>query len=256
MFRFIAIFLLLAASAFGATIKLYLKDGDFQLVREYQVQGDRVRYYSTERSDWEEIPLEMVDLPKTAKEASVREEALQADLKAQAEEDAARRAAEKEIASVPQEPGVYYIHGDKLEPIRVAESKIVKDKKRSILKAMSPVPLVPGKSTIELDGEIAAFRIAEDRPNFYFRLSAQENLALIRLDVKKNLRVVETVSTIQAVEVTEETRKEVATFKKDVADLVYRIWPEQPLEPGEYALIQFVEGKANPQVWDFHIGTR
>ena len=33
--------------------KLFLTDGTFQIVREYQREGDRVRYYSVERSDWE-----------------------------------------------------------------------------------------------------------------------------------------------------------------------------------------------------------
>ena len=32
--------------------KLILKDGNFQLVREYQRNGERVRYYSLERADW------------------------------------------------------------------------------------------------------------------------------------------------------------------------------------------------------------
>src|SRR5450755_430694 len=41
--------------------KLILKDGTFQMVREYQRQDDSVRYYSVERSAWEEIPAELVD---------------------------------------------------------------------------------------------------------------------------------------------------------------------------------------------------
>jgi hypothetical protein len=47
--------------------KLVLKDGSFQIVREYQQQGDRVRYYSVERSDWEEIPAALVDWDATKK---------------------------------------------------------------------------------------------------------------------------------------------------------------------------------------------
>ena len=38
--------------------KLVLTDGTFQIVREYSVKDDRVRYWSVERSDWEEIPTE------------------------------------------------------------------------------------------------------------------------------------------------------------------------------------------------------
>src|SRR5258706_4130758 len=41
--------------------KLILKDGNFQLVREYQRNGDNVRYFSEERHVWEEIPIDTVD---------------------------------------------------------------------------------------------------------------------------------------------------------------------------------------------------
>jgi len=44
--------LLVAAAAFAATARLYLKDGTYQIVREYKVEGDRVRYYSSERGEW------------------------------------------------------------------------------------------------------------------------------------------------------------------------------------------------------------
>ena len=53
--RFVALLLAAASALFGETFKLYLNDGDYHVVREYQVQGDRVRYYSTERGEWEEI---------------------------------------------------------------------------------------------------------------------------------------------------------------------------------------------------------
>ena len=72
MYR-ILLFLTVAAILFAANTRLYLKDGGYQLVREYQVLEDRVRYYSTERADWEEIPLELVDLDKTKKDAAERE---------------------------------------------------------------------------------------------------------------------------------------------------------------------------------------
>src|SRR5258708_4188579 len=47
--------------------KLVLKDGTFQIAREYQRSGERVRYFSAERGDWEEIPAAMVDWDATAK---------------------------------------------------------------------------------------------------------------------------------------------------------------------------------------------
>ena len=73
--------LLFVVLVFGITLsaanfKLYLKDGGFQLVREYTVEGDRVKYYSVDRSDWEEIPADLVDLKRTDAEAGARKSAL------------------------------------------------------------------------------------------------------------------------------------------------------------------------------------
>src|SRR5271154_4349261 len=41
--------------------KLVLKDGSYQLVREYQINGDRVRYWDIDSSQWQEIPADLVD---------------------------------------------------------------------------------------------------------------------------------------------------------------------------------------------------
>jgi len=253
--------LLTAAVAFGATERLYLKDGTYQLTREYQVLQDRVRYYSTERGDWEEIPLDLVDLDRSKKEAADRQAQLETDAKAQAEEDAAVRAARQQVEQIPTENGAYYIRdeqvqqGQPLQALKVAESKIVNNKKRSVLKMLSPIPLVPGKATVELDGEHAAFRVTADRPEFYFRLSDYEQFGIVKLAPKKGVRVVENLSilSVQGQRDVDEQQETVPTFKKQEADLLYRIWPEKALEPGEYALVQFTPGKIDTQIWDFGV---
>lgn len=254
--RTAAVLILLTALAFGATERLYLKDGTYQLTREYQVLQDRVRYYSTERGEWEEIPLELVDLDRSKKEAAERQAQIESDAKAQAEEDAALRVAREQVERIPMENGAYYIQGEQLQAIKAAESKIVNNKKRSVLKALSPMPLVPGKATVELDGEHAALRVTGDRPEFYFRLSDYEQFGIVKLAAKKGARVVENLSilSVQGRRDVDEQQDTVATFKKQEADLLYRIWPEKPLEPGEYALIQFTPGKVDTQIWDFGVG--
>jgi hypothetical protein len=258
MLRCAALVLVFAVAAIAAD-RLYLKDGSYQLTNQYEVKTDRVRYYSTERGDWEEIPLELVDLDRTKGELKERESQLAVDAKAEAEERAAEKLARKQVAAIPTQPGVYYIRGEQTEAVKQAESKVVSNKKRSILKAISPVPLVPGKATIELDGDHAPLRITDTRPEFYFRLSDYERFELVKLTpTKKDARIVENLSILQikADRMVDETIQKIETFKKQEADLLYRIWPVKPLEPAEYALIQYTEGKMNPQIWDFTVDAK
>src|SRR5580658_4041491 len=98
----------------AANFKLYLKDGGFQLVREYKVDGDRIMYYSIERSDWEEIPVDLVDLKRTNAETLERQAALDKQSKEVAEEEAAAREIRHEIDKIPQDPGVYQLENDQL----------------------------------------------------------------------------------------------------------------------------------------------
>jgi hypothetical protein len=122
------------------------------------------------------------------------------------------------------------------------------------LKVLSPIPIVPGKSTVEIKGEAATFHPSGNKPEFYIRLSDDERFAIIRLAKKKNTRLVEVVNILPVSDEVIEDLKIVATFKRQVSERTYKIWPEQALEPGEYAVVQYTEGSLNWQLWDFGIG--
>jgi hypothetical protein len=104
--------------------RLILKDGNYQLVRKYEIVGDRVRYISTERNgDWEELPVDLVDWEATRKwerdHANVPEEDASPAMKEAGEidkEEATERDEQKarmpEVAKgleLPDEDGVFVL---------------------------------------------------------------------------------------------------------------------------------------------------
>ena len=42
-------------------------------------------------------------------------------------------------------------------------------------------------------------------------------------------------------------------FQQQVGPNLFRIWPVKPVDPGEYAVIEYTEGKGNTQTWDFRV---
>jgi hypothetical protein len=238
----------------AANFKLYLKDGGFHLVREYKVDGDRVRYYSVERSDWEEIPAELVDLKRTNAETAARQETLEKQSQELADEEAAARENRQEILKIPRDPGVYRLEDNQLRIFKAAESSVHNAKGRNILKALSPVPLIPGKATLEIPAEHSSNIVKESSPEFFLQLSEFESFGMIKLTPEKGIRIVERITIVPVTKEAMEERSQVQVFTKQLSDNgLYKIWPQDPLPQGDYAVIEYTEGKINPQVWDFRI---
>jgi hypothetical protein len=252
--RLLGLSMLLAVALIAANFKLYLKDGTFHVVREYKVEGDRVRYYSVERSDWEEIPAELLDLKRTESENATHTRKMAEEAKIIAEEDKARRDLENEIMKIPQDPGAYMVENGKLRIFRIAESKIHTNKGRSVLKALSPVPFVAGKATLEVDNAHSTNIVTDPRPEIYLQLSAEERYGIIKMKPKGEVRIADTLSIIPVTKEVIDDVEEVPIFRKQLTkDLLFKIWPEEPMPNGEYAVVQFTPGKSNMQIWDFAV---
>jgi hypothetical protein len=253
-FSAILTLLALAFPVAGANLKLYTTDGDYQIVREYQVTGDRVKFYSVDRSEWEEVPLALVDLKKTEAEAAAKKEVLDRQTKQSDEEVAAARAEREELAKIPQDSGVYRIENGALRTFPVADFTVNTPKGNTALRVLSPLPIIVGKSTVEIAGDHSKNVVSENRPEFYFQLDNEESFGIIRLKVQKNLRIAEQVDIIPITKEMVETRDMVKVFTKQLpGDNFYKIWPEEPLAAGEYALIEYEDGKVELRLWDFRI---
>jgi hypothetical protein len=245
---------LLVFTAWAANVKLYLKDGSYHIVKEYQVQSDRVRFYSVERSQWEEIPLDLVDLAKTQGEETERKTELEKEAKILSEEDRAERQIKQEVMRIPQNPGVYWLLDKQTKAIPQAESTVHTNKGRSVLQKLAPIPIVSGKATLELNNPHSANVFTNPEQEFYFQLSDTERFGICKLTSKGMVRIVENLTYMPVTKEVVEEPEMVAILQQQVdAGGLYKIWPKEPLPPGEYAAIEYTAGKLNIQVWDFAI---
>jgi hypothetical protein len=252
--RKLLLFLLLALPLTAANLKLYLKDGGFQIVREYQVEGDRVKFYSIERSDWEEMPASLVDLKRTDAEAGERKAVAEEEARQVADEQELLKQNRAEIRKIPTDPGLYRLENNELRVFSEIESTVHNDKGRQALKILSPLPLVTGKSTLEVAGEHSANVVTEDRPEFFLQLATVEDFAIFKLTPQKGIRLVEKISIVPVTKEIIEEPVKVQIFQKELSDSgLFKIWPQEPLEKGEYAVVEYTPQKMNQKVWDFRI---
>src|SRR5262249_36603728 len=96
--------------------------------------------------------------------------------------------------------------------------------------------------------------VTGDRPEFYFQLDKQESFGLIKLTPGKNIRIAERVEIMPISKEIAETREAVPIFTKQLpGDNFYKVWPHENLPPGEYALIEYLDGKVELRLWDFRM---
>ena len=75
----------------------------------------------------------------------------------------------------------------------------------------------------------------------------------MRLSEHKGNRVVEKLTIQPVVNETTQEPDLVEVFRQQVGDELFKIWPQKPLDPGEYAVVQYSIEKVDMQVWDFFI---
>ncbi len=246
-----------------AAIKLYMKDGTQQLVQSYEVRGNRVRYYSIERSEWEEVPASLVDFGATQR--------------AQQEEDAIRKKELEEAGAIdkerferpvnsgfevapgihlPADEGVFAFDGARVIRLVQSSGELVRDKKRLALNLALPAPLLKGRQFVVLSGSKAAVRISVEQPTLFVQFAdgAGGRVELIPLKRAKESRVVEKVETGAVIPgKPRERRTTVVVERTEIAPGLFKMRPTQPLALGEYAIGELIQNKLNLDLWDFGI---
>jgi hypothetical protein len=247
-----------------AQTKLYLKDGTYEVVRGYEIQSDRVRFYSVERSEWEEIPKDQVDFDATRRaaeeEKQIQHQQVEQARKIETERFPGAGGPGYQVAPgmrLPNEEGVFAFDGSRVIRLVQSSAEVVKDKKRLALMMAMPAPLLKSRNMVEIAGPKAAIRLREQRPAFYFQLSGlkPENIQLVPLRATKTSRIVEKIQGGIGVGKSGEIRQDIAIETTEVAPGIYKVQPKQPLATGEYAFGELLGENLNIDVWDFGIET-
>ena len=285
----LALFVSLPAFAQARAKRLILKDGSYQPATEWQVKGERVRYYSAERDDWEEVPNSMVDWVATNKYNSDLEKGEAENAARLSAEDAAEKAAEEARSPqilpglrLPDSGGVYLLDQFKAKPelIELVQSggELHKNMGRNILRAAIN-PIATSRQSIEITGPHARVQAHQQQPSIYIDVVQSDNNAspdqvssdsqpppqpqsaqqvgehyrIVKMKPKKNSRVVGNFKIAFYGKVSQE-ESWVPVDVQPVSREWAKIVPSKPLEPGEYALVEMLgKNQINFYVWDFGV---
>jgi hypothetical protein len=259
--------------------RLILKDGSYQSVTKWEVHGDRVRYYSAERDDWEEVPQSLVDWAATNKYEKDREagapppEAIQLDKELEAEETAKTPQVAPGLRL--EDPYTAYLLDTfqsqaQLAQLQQSGGDIHRNTSKNMLRAAIN-PVAGSKQTIELSGAHASTQAHVRLPSLYVNATQDEQSAeagnpssasaqlpwdrfrIVRMEEKRDKRVLGDIKIAIFGKASQE-QKIVPTTSDQLAGGWVMITPAAPLARGEYALVEML-GKVgmNLYVWDFGV---
>ena len=254
------------------TQRLILKDGSYQPVQKYEMQGDRVHYLSADRYEWEDIPASLVDWDATRKyNDALTSGKLHTKIIETPEEKEER---EKEAANSPEiapglnlpgSGGVFLldVFQGKAELAEIVQngSEVNKGARKSVLRAAIN-PLASNKRAFEIKGEHAQIQSHLPRPTIYIDLEGvtpneappTDRYRVVRTVVKKDARVVGNVK----VSVGGKASEQLSFLPVSVSKLGTGQWikliPSQDLAAGEYAIVEMLTPtEMNLYVWDFGV---
>jgi hypothetical protein len=285
---FAALTLTGAAHAQQLAKRLILKDGSYQLATQWEVKGDRVRYYSAERGEWEDVPNSMVDWDATDKFTREREagkpapEAAQLDkeLEAEKKQDEARSPHVVPGLQLPEDGGVVILDTFENQPqlveLQQSGGEVNKNTKGNILRAAIN-PIASSRQNIEIPGLHAKVQAHATLPSIYVRDDQRDQpiataapssspasktrdeelpwdrFRIVRMQTKQGKRIAGDIKIALYGKVSQE-QKLVPTKSSQLSGNWIKLTPAAPLEPGEYAVVEMLgkEGM-NLYLWDFGV---
>jgi hypothetical protein len=266
--------------------RLILKDGSYQSVTKYEIHADRVRYFSAERGEWEEIPKALIDWDATEKfehgrqEGKVAPEAVELDKELEAERQA-ERAKSPQVAPglrLPDEGGIFLLdtfeNQAQLAELHQSGGDLDKNAKSNILRAVIN-PLGSVKQTIDLPTPHAKVQSHTTIPSLYINVESNndaapgatapaatgdptpvaptEHFKIVRVEVKNGKRIVGAVKVAPTGKTKTDERFVPATSAPMFGGWI-KLTPTEPLTAGEYAVAEMIGKEGiNIYVWDFGV---
>jgi hypothetical protein len=275
----------LSVSAQQLAKRLILKDGSYQLATKWEKKADRVRYFSAERNEWEEVPNALVDWDATEKYEKDRAAGkpapeavvLDKELEAERQADEAKSPHVAPGLRLPDDGGVVLLDNYQSKPelveLQQSGGELNKNMKGNILRAAIN-PIASAKQTIELPGLHAKIQAHATLPAIYVNVEQQDQGAdasaqspqqaqqpeqpwdrfrIVRLDSKQGKRIVGDIKIAVYGKVSQNQKLLPSTAEKLTGGWV-KVTPSSALAPGEYAVVELLgkEGM-NLFVWDFGV---
>jgi hypothetical protein len=264
--------------------RLVLKDGSYQMATKWEVKGDRVRYYSAERSMWEELPNSLVDWTATnnyekdhPKGVSPETMQLTAEEQAEAKAEEAKTPTVAPGLKLPSDGGVYLLDRFQQEPSLVEMvqngGEVNAERGKNILRAALN-PFASLKQSIELKGTRARVQAHQAQPAFFLNVALDDTAAadtqagkkpphdldqekdrfrIVRALRKGDKRVVGNLKIALTGHISQ-SGDWVAVTEEPVSGGWVKLTPAAPLAPGEYAIVEMLSPKEmNLYVWDFGV---
>jgi len=251
-----------------------------------------VRYFSSEREEWEELPNSLVDWPATEKYEKERAAgtsdagAVQLDRELENERER-EEAALPQVAPglrLPENSGVFLLDSFQGEPqiveLQQTAGDVNRNTKGNIFKGTIN-PIASLKQTIELEGAHASMQAHVAVPSVYISADAAadvrpdgsssqpqqpqqpqqarvpfDRFRIVRAEVKSGKRIVGDVKRAPTGKVSQEQHF-VQTTITNLTGGWLKVTPTEDLAPGEYALVEMMgkEGM-NLYVWDFGVNPK